>query len=176
MKMKNILKNLIPAMVFLFPVALYAQDNSQDGTKADTTVQAVKPAKKYIKNTFENPVFINQQTVETLHSKTLDFVIQHRFGIVKDATDFYGLYAPADIRLGITYGITDRLSVGVGYTKNDLMLDGNLKYIFLKQTKGPGMPITLGVFGNISRSMTNGNDNFINQANTYVAEIGRAHV
>lgn len=171
MKMKNLIKNIVPALVFLIPVALYAQDQQTPAaTDSSAAAQVAKPVKKYVKNTFENPVVINDQTVETLHAKTLDFVIQHRFGVIKDATDLYGFFAPSDIRLGLTYGITDRLAVGVGVTKDNYLLDGNIKYIFLKQTKGAGMPVTLGVFGNITRSMTNGNDNFINQDNQYVAE------
>ena len=47
--MKTILKKRLMAMVFLFPAALYAQDNTQDSPKSDTTAQVVKPVKKYIK-------------------------------------------------------------------------------------------------------------------------------
>jgi len=166
--MKNIIKKCLPVLVGLFPAVLFAQENAQD-VKTDSTTEVVKPVKKYVKNTFENSVLINTQTVEAPHQKSLDFIIQHRFGVVKDATDLYGFFAPSNIRLGLTYGLTDRASIGVGVTKNNYLLDLQYKYIFLKQTKGAGMPISLAWFGNISRSMKE-DDEFNNQDNKYVAD------
>ena len=159
MKMNNIIKKCLP-LVFLIPGAIYAQNAT------DSNAVAEKPVAKPVKNTFENSVVINNQTVEGEHAKNLDFVIQHRFGVIDDATDFWGFFAPSNIRLGLTYGITDRFSIGVGVTKNNYLLDLNWKYIFLKQTKGGEMPVTVAYYGNASRSML-GQNNFLNQSDQY---------
>ena len=164
MKMNTILKKCL-LLVFLIPGAIYAQS----ATDSAASTPAEKPAPQPVKNTFENAVIINNQTVEGEHAKNLDFVIQHRFGVMDNATDLWGFFAPSNIRLGLTYGITNRLSVGAGVTKNNYLVDLNLKYIFLKQTKGGEMPITLAYYGNISRSML-GKDNFLNQTDQYQAD------
>src|ERR1039458_8051545 len=155
MKMKNIIKKCL-LLIFLIPGTIYAQNAT------DSNAVAEKAVAKPVKNTFENAVVINNQTVEGEHAKNLDFVIQHRFGVVDNATDFWGFFAPSNIRLGLTYGITDRFSVGAGVTKNNYLVDLNWKYIFLKQTKGGEMPVTVAYYGNASRSML-GQDNFIDQ-------------
>jgi hypothetical protein len=167
--MKNIFKKCLP-LVFLFPAAAYAQDSTDSTAVAkDNTEQTEKPARKEVRNTFENAVLINNQTVEAPRSKNLDFMIQHRFGVIKDYKDFWGFFAPSNIRLGLTYGINDRLSIGAGVTKNNYLVDLQWKYIILKQTKGNEIPLSLAYYGNLSRS-TKEQDNFMNQENKYVAD------
>ena len=164
MKMNTILKKCL-LLVFLIPGAVFAQN----ATDSAANTPAEKPTPQPVKNTFENAVIINNQTVEGEHAKNLDFVIQHRFGVMDNATDLWGFFAPSNIRLGLTYGITNRFSVGAGVTKNNYQVDLNWKYIFLKQTKGGEMPVTLAYYGNISRSML-GEDNFLNQTDKYQAD------
>lgn len=151
----------------LFSSALFAQDNA-----------ATAPAKEYVKKTFENGVVLNNQTVEGTSARTLDFMIQHRFGIIKNRYDLFGLFAPANIRLGLGYGITNRLSVGGGATKDKSLYDLEWKYILLKQEKSGGMPVTVSYFGNVAysdmrRSQFNNQNQEFRYANrlTYFHEI-----
>ena len=153
--------------MFLIPGSIYAQ-NAADSTAADTTAPVAKPSHKLVKNTFENAVLINNQTVEAPHKKTLDFIIQHRFGVVKDYTDLWGFFAPSNIRLGLTYGITDRISIGAGVTKDNYPVDLQWKYIGLRQTKDGSMPVTVAYYGNVSKSLKS-QANFMNQENKYIS-------
>ncbi|MBL7923889.1 MAG: hypothetical protein JNL88_06800 [Bacteroidia bacterium] len=145
--------------LFLLPEYVMAQENSEPS-------EAAVPEKEYVRATFENGVVINNQTVETPGQKSLDFIIQHRFGRVKDEKDLFGLFAPANIRFGLGYGITDRLVVAVGVTKVRMTYDFEAKYVLLKQTKGKGMPVSLAYFANVSKSST-ANDNFLNSDGEY---------
>jgi len=141
-----------------FPASIYAQENTE-AVKQTTT-------KEYVKRTFENPVLINNQTVENNSFKSLEFMIQHRFGLIKDAKDLFGIYAPANIRLGLNYGITKCISLGVGVTKNKMLYDFQGKINILKQTKGKGIPVSVTYFGDVAKSSME-DDNFLNQENEF---------
>ena len=156
-ELKNVLSrkyvNLLLTMLVL-PVAVRAQENTE-----------AKPApapKEYVKATFENGVMINNQTVEAPGKKTLDFMIQHRFGVIENAKDLYGIFAPSNIRLGLNYGITKRISLGLGITKNKMQYDLNGKVIIFRQAKKKGMPVSITYFGCVARS-TKEKENFLNQ-------------
>lgn len=125
-----------------------------------------KPEKEFIKKTFEYGIIINNETVEGTANKGLDFLIQHRFGKIVDERDLYGVFAPANIRLGLNYGITKRFSVGGGGTKNNHLYDLEWKYIILKQATKGGMPLTLTYYGNVT-ARTGVNANFTNQKDKY---------
>jgi hypothetical protein len=133
---------------------------------AQDTQHPTTPVNKEVKRTFENPVLINNQTVEGLGKKTLEFVIQHRFGTVNNEDDMYGLFGPANIRLGLTYGITKDLSAGIGATKNKHLYDLNWKYVLLRQTKPKGIPVTVTYYGDLARE-AGAHTEFMNQDNTY---------
>jgi len=104
--------------------------------------------------TFKGTRVINAQTVQSVKKKTLEFNIAHRFGDM-DITDkkglnlgghtLYGLENASNIRFSLTYGVTDKLSVGIGRSKMNEHVDGNLKYRFLEQAEG-GMPISAAYF------------------------------
>ena len=138
---------------------LFGQDSS-----AVTT--ATVPANKPVTHTFENPVVVNNQTVEGLPAQSLDFNIQHRFGVIENEEDLFGLYAPSNIRLALTYGFTDRLSVGLGATKFKHIYDLNWKYVLLRQTKPSGMPVTVTYFGDVACSGAD-ESGFLNQDGEY---------
>ena len=148
----------LSALLSFIPAFIYGQEKNADET--------TKPDNKPVKRTFENAVEINNQTIESPPKKTLDFIIQHRFGIIKDEKDIYGIFAPSNIRLGLNYGITDRISVAIGATKNKHLFDLQWKYIILKQTKSNSIPVSVAYYGNVSKS-SGDKDNFINQENKY---------
>jgi hypothetical protein len=100
---------------------------------------------------FEHGFLINNQTVTTPLKNSLDVGIQHRFGVIDQPHDMYGIYAPANIRLYIGYGITKDISVGIGSTKAKENYDLSWKYTFLRQMTS-GMPVTISYFGNIACS------------------------
>jgi hypothetical protein len=98
---------------------------------------------------FESGYFIDDQTVALPPAQTLQLVIQHRFGTVRNGfTDLAGIWGASNIRFGLDFTITKNLLVGIGTTKNKKMTDLQVKYTFLHQQKD-GFPVTLTVYGDI---------------------------
>ncbi|MEO1436707.1 MAG: DUF5777 family beta-barrel protein [Bacteroidota bacterium] len=107
--------------------------------------------KNFASQTFKSTRIINTHSVETIPKRKLDFRVTHRFGDI--AGDFggfqtlYGLENAADILIAFEYGITDDLMVGIGRTKGAgpirQLIHGFVKYRALKQTEGPGFPISV---------------------------------
>jgi len=64
--------------------------------------------------TFKTTRLIDGHTVETTQGGVLDVKISHRFGQFNDG--FYNMFGldEASIRLGMDYGLTNRLTVGGG--------------------------------------------------------------
>ncbi|MBS1935019.1 MAG: hypothetical protein JST96_13540, partial [Bacteroidetes bacterium] len=108
-------------------------------------------SKSYVTGTFKATHIVNAQTVEAPASGALNFVIQHRFGQLNSgAYNFFGL-DNANLRLGLDYGITDRLTVGIGRSSYLKTFDGYLKYKLLRQTDASNqMPFTMSILGTIS--------------------------
>lgn len=151
------MRKFLSLLIIVVPLMLNAQDAEQTVTTAKS---------KPVKNTFENPVSLNNQTIISPSAKSLDFIIQHRFGVIKNADDLFGLYAPSNIRLGLTYGIIDRVSVGVGVTKLKMLYDFQWKGVILKQMKSGGSPVSVTYYGDVARSAGK-NEKFTNQDNKY---------
>ena len=87
----------------------------------------------YVKGTFKGTNIVNLQTVEQPAKNVLQFMIMHRFGKINDgAYNFFGL-DNATLRLGLDYGITNRLSIGAGRSSLDKTFDGSVKYKLLRQ-------------------------------------------
>ena len=80
-------------------------------------------------------------------------MISHRFGTLNSgAYNFFGL-DQATIRLGLEYGLTDRLAVGVGRSSLEKTFDGFGKYRLLRQGTGPGtLPGSVTLFASAALS------------------------
>lgn len=100
---------------------------------------------------FESPYLIDNQSVEVNQAKTLEFVMQHRFGVVEEGlSDIFGIYGPANIRLGISYAPIKNLSLGFGTTKKNKYQDFNLKYAIFQQTRSGSFPVSITYYGNLA--------------------------
>ena len=127
---------------------LQAQDTTLLNLLNDS--MTVHKGKTYVTGTFKAEHIINAQTVESPANGNLNFVIQHRFGQLNSgAYNFFGL-DNATLRLGLDYGLTDDLSIGVGRSSYLKTFDGYFKYKILKQTEGPQMPFTVDILGTIT--------------------------
>jgi hypothetical protein len=106
---------------------------------------------EYAFQTFKGTRLVNGQSVETKSKGTLEFIFAHRFGAVNDGHyEMFGL-DQAHVRLGLEYGITDRLGIGLGRSSFDKIKDGFLRYKILKQRKGAtNFPFTMTAFGSVS--------------------------
>jgi Membrane bound beta barrel domain (DUF5777) len=147
------------ACLFLLQLNLNAQDSTA------VTQEPVLPAKvKPVKNTFESVWISDNQTVMVPVKKTLEMDIMHRFGTWnKGYEDFWGFFAPSNIRIGFSYVPINKLNVGIGFTKTSAAVipqatigvvsgplwDGNLKYSIITQTKGK-YPVSVSYYVNAS--------------------------
>lgn len=155
MKTIKIFKTALLLALLAFSPTLFAQEAEEQA----------KP--EAVKGTFGCGVAVNNQTIETLNKNELEMMIQHRFGLIKDQKDLYGIFAPSNIRLGISYGIIKDLTVGIGATKTGRIYNVEGKYRILKQAAKGGMPLSLTFFGDISLSALP-KDQFLNQDSAYV--------
>lgn len=140
--MKKIAILLLLLSGSLFTV--YAQDSSLLQLLDQSMDQHAAP--EVVTGTFKATQLVNLPTTESPGKKSLQFLIMHRFGKLNDGA--YALFGldNAEIRFGLDYGITDRLSVGVGRSSLDKTFDGSLKYKLLQQTTH-GMPFSASVYG-----------------------------
>jgi len=97
------------------------------------------------------------QSVEPTVKGQLVLDIQHQFGPINSGIqEFFGL-DQATTRLGLTYGIFDWLSVGIGRSGLYKTYDGSLKARLLSQKSSGGSPITISYFGNMGIYTTSWN-------------------
>jgi len=134
--MKKIFILLILSL-FLSPV--FAQEEAQ----------VVKKSSDPVRNTFSTELLIENQTVASPYKGGLQLQIQHRFSPIESIHNLYGIYGSANTRIGLNYGITDRLMIGAGTTKEYALQDLRWKYLILQQTEDNSMPVSLSYYGNI---------------------------
>ena len=101
----------------------------------------------YTTATFKTTRIINMHSVENAAAGVMDFRISHRFGFINTgAYDLFGL-DQALMRIGLEYGITDRLMVGMGRSNVNKAYDSFLKYKILRQGSGKrNIPISVSYF------------------------------
>jgi hypothetical protein len=135
----------LASSLFLFQANLYAQDSTA------VTEEPVAPVKiKPVKNTFQSIWIIDNQTVMVPNKGSFEMDIMHRFGTVKNGyDDFWGFFAPSNIRLGVDYAPIKNLNLGIGITKNNMLWDASAKYSIIKQTNGK-YPVSVTYYGNMA--------------------------
>jgi len=136
--MKKILLSI--AAVLLFNLLVFAQEEEQEKVKD-----------KPVTEQFGSGWLIDNQTSFIPSTKTLEFVIQHRFGDMSNGlSDIWGIYSPgANIRLGLSYVVIDKLQLGYGLTMKNMTSDFSAKYNILEQTRKNTIPLFLTFYGNI---------------------------
>jgi opacity protein-like surface antigen len=121
--------------------ALICSLAAQEGAKA-------KEKSKPVRFTFGTGILIDNQTVETTFKGSLELQIHHRFSLIENYHNLFGIYGSANTRLGLNYGVTDRLMIGMGTTKDYKLQDIQWKYLILQQTEDNAMPVSLSYYGN----------------------------
>ncbi|AKQ47638.1 hypothetical protein TH63_10850 [Rufibacter radiotolerans] len=112
--------------------------------------------------TFKGTRLVNGHTVETNGAGALLFLISHRFGALNSgAYTFWGL-DQATIRLGLEYGLNDRLTLGMGRSSLEKTYDGFLKYRVAYQ-KPAGLPVSVTAFASTALK----SQNWLNAENNY---------
>ncbi|PCH66760.1 MAG: hypothetical protein COC01_07300 [Bacteroidetes bacterium] len=136
-------------LLTVLSINLHAQDDMMDLLNAETEDVSNDP----VIATFKTTRIVNAHSVETVKAKTMDVRISHRFGNAGGASgggihQLYGLDNAANIRLAMEYGVTDKLTLGLGRSKVKEHIDSYLKYRLTKQTKDNKMPVSVTVFAN----------------------------
>lgn len=128
---------LLLAYFMLNSLQSFAQD---EATEENPVARPSRPA-------FESGLLFDNATTTIQPSKTLEMIIQHRFGTMDNGiTDLYGIWAPSNIRLGLNFSILNNLMVGIGTTKFNKMQDIQIKYNVLQQTRSNSIPVTVSVY------------------------------
>lgn len=141
----------LPLIVLMsVPFLLMAQDDLLKELE-----QSQKPEVELIEQTFKGTRLVNGQTVETKGQGELEFIFAHRFGPINGGLyELFGL-DQAYVRLGLEYGIMDRLGVGFGRNSYDKTMDVYGRYKLLRQSKGARvMPVTVTLFAQAAAKMS----------------------
>lgn len=131
---------MIMAAVFEQAIAQEEQDLLSLLGREETT--------EYAAASFKTNRVINLHSLESTSAGVLDVKISHRFGFINGgAYELFGLDL-ATIRIGLDYGITDRLTLGFGRSSYEKTYDGFLKFKLLRQSTGlKKMPVTIAFLG-----------------------------
>jgi hypothetical protein len=121
-----------------FMASLFAQEEVQEDKSS-----------KPVRFTFGTSILIDNHTVATPYKGGLELEIHHRFSLIENYHNLFGIYGSANTRIGLNYGITDRIMVGVGTTKDYKLQDIQWKYLILQQTEDNSMPVSLSYYGNV---------------------------
>lgn len=142
-------KNILPLLAMLLILSgiwaqsVYAQEKI---SQSDSTKQSEEVV-------FKTSSIILTNSVKSLHKKAWDASVSHIFGLVNDGIgQLYGLDEGANVRLGLDYGITNNLTVGINRISIRKIVTGRFKYTFLHQKGYNGFPVQLSMAGNVSIS------------------------
>lgn len=116
------------------------------------TQEAEETTSEPVYGMFESGILIDQQTAMVYDKKTLEFIIQHKFGTIENGrSDLFGIYAPgANVRLALNYVPVTNFQVGIGLTKKNMYTDLNAKWAVLKQTQDNSVPVAVTLFGSMA--------------------------
>lgn len=85
-------------------------------------------------------------SIQNISKKNLQSTVMHTFGLVSGGADvFWGLDLGANTRLGVDYGFTDRVSVGIGRMTFNKVVDVRSKVNVLRQTETGTVPLDVAV-------------------------------
>ncbi len=127
--------NRLPAIAFVFLLLSFARTYGQD-TDLLSLIEPEKQPVERVRNAFKGTRVINGHSMEMLAGGVLDFRILHRFGRLNQGSyELFGL-DQASIRLGLDYGVTDWLTVGLGRSTFKKEVDALVKAKVLWQTEG----------------------------------------
>jgi len=100
--------------------------------------------------TFFSTRIVNVHSVDVYNPGALDLRISHRFGPVSDG--LYQLFGldQATIRIGLEYGFSEKIMVGLGRSTYKKNYDGFFKYAIIQQSKIKNIPFSLSYFSSVS--------------------------
>lgn len=156
---------LLMVLLLAFSVSTAIAQTLKEDTVLTIAIHS-RPLQR-VGNTFESIWLIDNQTTHVPLRKTFEFDIQHRFGTVLNGyEDFFGLYAPSNIRIGFGYTPINNLMLSAGFTKFNLLWDFTAKYAILKETGNNPFPVSVSYLINMAVD-TRPSKNFVNSTDRY---------
>ena len=155
----------IYALLLLFPLLTFAQDDLLAGMDSVPKNQKVESAFKGLK-------IVNLESTKLAGKKDLYFIVAHRFGSVKD--DFEGFFGldNAVTQIKFLYGINDWLTLGAA--RSEQAYDFSAKYRLRSQIEN-GFPLTIVAFNSLAFNNTLKESNLprmkFEDRMTYVAQL-----
>ena len=135
-------------MIYLLYIILITPLIGQDDLLDILEDASVKPV--IVESSFKGTRVVNAQSLELPRPKILQFMIQHRFGSIENG--FYDLFGMdyATIRFDFNYGLSERLSFGVGRSSLDKIYDIFVKTKLLRQSSGTrSFPVSVLLYSDI---------------------------
>ena len=135
-------------MIYLLYIILITPLIGQDDLLDILEDASVKPV--IVESSFKGTRVVNAQSLELPRPKILQFMIQHRFGSIENG--FYDLFGMdyATIRFDFNYGLTERLSFGVGRSSLNKIYDIFVKTKLLRQSSGTrSFPVSVLLYSDI---------------------------
>jgi hypothetical protein len=136
----NILKYWILLLVILLPSLAHAQ-----------LERVLANPDRAVDDIFKAPKVIGQNSVKQIGKDQLHMSILHTFsGPVSGGIEtFFGIDNGANVRLGLDYGISDKVSVGLGRTSSLKVVDTRIKWTPINQSTLSN-PFSVAFLGAIS--------------------------
>jgi hypothetical protein len=131
-------KNILFIILLSISVMSFAQEVATDTAEKE---------KDYPVNaTFESGVLIDAQTVVIPEKKTLEMVMQHKFGAIDGGrSNLWGIYGSSNIRISLNYVPLKNFQIGAGITKRYMTTDLNAKWNVLTQTRKNTIPVSVSL-------------------------------
>lgn len=139
-------KTLLLSLAIVFSAFIYAQKDTTDLLKE---LQNDAPKQTSVATAaFKTTRIVSGQSIENLPAGVLDLRFNHRFGRLNTGIkNLFGL-DEAFVRIGLEYGITNRLMAGIGRSSIGKEFDGFLKYKLLRQSAGEkNIPVSISLLG-----------------------------
>ncbi len=126
---KHFNKFCLTVLLFLFAASVQSQEVDLFNEKEEKT-------KDIVTAVFKSSRIVNGQSIENVGNGVLDLKILHRFGnISQGAYNLFGL-DQASMRIGLDYGVNNRLMIGVGRSTFEKQYDAFFKYKLVQQQTG----------------------------------------
>jgi len=165
---------------FVFLSAFLINIGLLQAQEVDSLMNQLSPNKDEGKviATFKSSRLILSQTTTMVKKNNMDFKVVHRFGDIGGnnggAETLYGLDNSSDIYIDFDYGITDRFNVGFGRSKQNQLLDFQLKYALLQQSADDKMPLSLSVLTKAGLDPQKSNTGFYANYSDRLSYLGQA--
>lgn len=169
------MSTLFRTLFVMILAAVMGQVNAQQEQDL-LTLLGREETTEYAAASFKTNRIINLHSLESTARGVLDVKISHRFGFINGgAYELFGL-DQATIRLGLDYGISDRLTIGIGRSSFEKTIDGFIKHKLIRQSSGlVDMPITVALLGTASiqtlKWANPDRDNLFSSRLAYVAQL-----